>query len=159
MSRSILTHDASGSPSLTVQTDFHYLRLHPTHKALSMTMGILSKNVSKALLRLREGTCPAVFIQLFHHRRQVGQARFPLGKSILASPNQVAVLKSFLRTTCSINLIGIQVRLTSLVVLWIFLLTVFGRWMWFAMFQLPKNFSVCLIDSHVHLQSRQPTVS
>lgn len=91
-----------------------------------MTMGILGENVSKALLRLKESTCSAVYIHLFHQRGQVHQARFPLGKSILASPSQAAVLKSFLGT-CFIKYIGMQVRLTSLVVLWIFLLTAFGN--------------------------------
>lgn len=122
-----------------------------------MTMRILGENVSKSLLQLKEGICPAVYIHLFYQRGQVHQARFSLGKSILASPSQAAVLKSFLGT-CSINYIGMQVRLTSLVVLWIFLLSVFGRWTWFAIFQMLKNFSVCLIDSNVHLHSRKPTV-
>lgn len=59
----------------------------------------------KVLLRSREGDgiWPALYIQLFNQRLQVGQERFSLGESIHGNPSQAAALKSFLGMTCCIN--------------------------------------------------------
>lgn len=58
-----------------------------------------------------------VYIQSFHHRRQVGQEGFALGVSILTTPSAFFLsvsLEVVPRRICSINLVGLEVRLTTL---------------------------------------------
>lgn len=72
---------------------------------------------------------------------------------MLASPSQAAVLKSFLGMICSVNYTRMWLRFCGSSLLLFFGdghgLPFFSYW----------RISVCLTDSNVHLQPRQPTVS
>lgn len=114
-------------------------------------MRILCETVLKALLNSRKDICTAllVYIWSFHHRRQVSQAGFTLGKSILAISSQViadheagnlfseGLLYTFGSDWGKADQPCSSVNLPS---------CFFGIWTWFAIFH-------CLIDSREYLPS------